>query len=210
MDGMKDTPTRRYNAFLVRPALHEARVGTLTILHVQSGEVALAVAPGAAVGWIQRLTAARQPGPNQTSRDDNQQYGALSSSKKERATMTATETQASLYEQLGGRESIAAVVEEFYRRVLADDGLSPLFAQLDMTQQRRHLAAFLVAALGGPNEYRGRGLRQAHQGLGITPGQFGAVAGHLQATLAAFAVPESLIATVLGAVAGLQSDIVGL
>src|SRR6476659_5189828 len=123
--------------------------------------------------------------------------------------MTATETQPSLYQQLGGRESIAAVVDEFYRRVLADDSLSPLFAGLEMARQHRHLAAFLVAALGGPNEYRGRGLRQAHRGLGITPGQFGAVAGHLRACLVAFAVPEPLIATVLGAVAGLQGDVVG-
>ena len=100
------------------------------------------------------------------------------------------------------------MVEAFYARVLADDSLALLFTELDMAGQRRHLAAFLVTALGGPNEYRGRALRQAHQGLGITLEQFGAVAGHLQATLTAFAVPEALIATVLGAVAGLQVDIV--
>lgn len=124
--------------------------------------------------------------------------------------MTATTPQISLYEQLGGRESIAAVVEAFYVRVLADDQLSPLFAGLDLAQQRRHLAAFLAVALGGPNEYRGRALHQAHQGLGITPEHFGAVAGHLRATLAAFAVPETLITIVLGAVAGLRDDIVGV
>jgi hemoglobin len=129
---------------------------------------------------------------------------------KERATMTATTSAPSLYAQIGGRESIAAVVEAFYVRVLADETLADMFTGLDMERQRRHLAAFLIAALGGPNEYRGRVLRQAHQGLGITPEQFGAVAGHLQATLAAFAVSEPLIATILGAVAGMQGDIVGV
>lgn len=124
--------------------------------------------------------------------------------------MTGIETPTSLYAQLGGRESIAAVVEEFYRRVVADDDLGPIFAQVDMTRQRRHLAAFLAVAFGGPNEYQGRGIRQAHRGLGITPEQFGAVASHLRATLVAFAVPEPLIAVVLGAVAGLQGDVVGL
>jgi hemoglobin len=123
--------------------------------------------------------------------------------------MTATMEQASLYQQLGGKEAITAVVEEFYRRVVADERLAAMFAGLDMERQRRHLGAFLGMALGGPNEYRGRGLRAAHQGLGITMEQFGAVAGHLQATLVAFRVPEELIATVIGAVAGLQGDVVG-
>jgi hemoglobin len=139
---------------------------------------------------------------NETARDSAQ--------GKERAMPGGTETQASLYEQLGGRESVTAVVDEFYRRVVADDRLSPMFDHLDMTRQRRHLAAFLFAAFGGPNEYQGRGIRHAHQGLGITPEQFGAVAGHLRATLAIFAVPEPLIAVVLGAVASLQVDVVGL
>lgn len=124
-------------------------------------------------------------------------------------TALAQERQ-TLFAQLGGRESIAAVVDEFYRRVLADDSLSPLFAGLDMARQRGHLAAFVGYALGGPNEYRGRTLRHAHAGLGITPAQFGAVAAHLQAALIAFAIPEETVGEVIGAVAGLQGDIVGL
>lgn len=123
--------------------------------------------------------------------------------------MTATLESVSLFQQLGGKQALAAVVDEFYRRVVADDRLAAMFAGLDMARQRRHLAAFLGVALGGPNEYQGRGLRAAHQGLGITGEQFGAVAGHLQASLEAFAVPDLLIATVIGAVAGLRGDVVG-
>lgn len=115
-----------------------------------------------------------------------------------------------LFEQLGGNEQIAAMVEEHYRRVLADARLGVLFDGLDMAQQRQHLAAFLSVALGGPNGYQGRTLRHAHQGLGITPEQFGAVAGHLRATLAAFGVAEATITIVIGAIAGLQNDIVGV
>lgn len=124
--------------------------------------------------------------------------------------MSATMEMATLYQQLGGKEALAAVVDEFYRRVVADERLAAMFAGTDMARQRRHLAAFLGMALGGPNEYQGRGLRAAHQGRGITGEQFGAVAGHLQDALAAFAVPAPLIATVIGAVAGLQGDVVGL
>jgi hemoglobin len=133
-----------------------------------------------------------------------------SAKEMEQATMTSTEAQPSLYQQLGGREGITAAVDEFYRRVLADDRLGPMFDHVDMERQRRHLAAFLFVAFGGPNEYQGRSVREAHQGLGITPEQFGAVAGHLRDTLVLFAVPEPLITVVLGAVADLQGDVVGL
>jgi hemoglobin len=123
---------------------------------------------------------------------------------------TADLVRTSLYEELGGKAAIAAVVEEFYERVLADSTLAPMFAGVDVDRLRRHQAAFLVSALGGPNEYRGRGMRQAHAGLNITAAQFGAVAGHLSDALAACGVPDSTIATVIGHVAQLQGDVVGL
>lgn len=93
--------------------------------------------------------------------------------------------------------------------MLADPQLAPMFASVDVDRLRRHQAAFLVSALGGPNEYRGRGMRQAHTGLNITTAQFGAVAGHLSDALAAFGVPNPTIATVIGHVAQLQGDVVG-
>src|SRR5262245_55763387 len=116
----------------------------------------------------------------------------------------------SLFEELGGKAAIAAVVDEFYARVLADPTLAPMVAGIDVDKLRRHQAAFLISALGGPNEYRGRGMRQAHAGLNITAAQFGAVAGHLSDALAACGVPAPTIDTVIGHVAQLQGDIVGL
>lgn len=115
----------------------------------------------------------------------------------------------SLYVRLGGADAIAAVVDAFYARVLADELLSPLFAGKDMAQQRTHQTRFMSYALGGPNQYKGRSMQRAHAGLGITPTQFAAVAGHLAATLRAFAVPEAWIDEVIGHVAGLRNDIVG-
>ncbi len=114
----------------------------------------------------------------------------------------------SLYQQLGGRDSVDAVVDEFYRRVLADDRLAPVFATTDLAQLHRHQKAFIGVALGGPNEYTGRAMRQAHAGLGITGEQFTAVAGHLQDSLRAFDVPEGAVTQIIGNVAQLQGDIV--
>lgn len=116
---------------------------------------------------------------------------------------------ASLYETLGGKAAIGAVVDDFYRRVLADPTLAPRFAQTEMDKQRKHLAAFMALALGGPDEYAGRSMEKAHAGLNITRAEFGAVAGHLVQTLRALGVPQPHIDSVIGRVAGLEGGIVG-
>jgi hemoglobin len=124
--------------------------------------------------------------------------------------MSTESAHATLYAQLGGREVVAAVTAEFYRLVLADDRLNPLFADLDLGRQQQHFAAFLVTAFGGPHEYEGRTLRRAHQGFGVTPRQFAATAEHLRSALAAYAVPSPTLDSVVRAVTALEDEIVGV
>jgi len=88
-----------------------------------------------------------------------------------------------LFEKLGGLTAINAVVDEFYRRVLADNELKPFFEKTDMARQKDHQRKFLTFALGGPNRYSGKSMKKAHSGLGITAHHFGLVAGHLVGTL---------------------------
>jgi hemoglobin len=114
-----------------------------------------------------------------------------------------------LYEQLGGEPAIAAVVDDFYARVLGDASLSPLFVGVDLERLRTHQKRFVGYALGGPNRYTGRSMGRAHAGLGITPEQFGAVAGHLSDALAACGVPPWTVDEVIGHVAQLAPDVIG-
>src|SRR5215470_8514444 len=90
----------------------------------------------------------------------------------------------SLYEKLGEEAAIAKVVDGFYERVLADGSLAPFFDGVDMPALRRHQAAFLGAATGGPQPYTGPDLAAAHAGRGITDEHFDRVAEHLAAALA--------------------------
>ena len=124
--------------------------------------------------------------------------------------MATESAHAALFAQLGGREVVAAITAEFYRRVLADDRLNPLFVDLDLDRQQRHFATFLATAFGGPPEYEGRTLRRAHQGLGISPTQFDAALGHIQASLVACAVPAPAITAVVRAIASLEDEVVGV
>lgn len=54
-----------------------------------------------------------------------------------------------IYEKLGGRETIDKVVDAFYVKVLADPTVNEYFTNTDMEKQRRHQAAFISYAIGG-------------------------------------------------------------
>ncbi len=116
----------------------------------------------------------------------------------------------SLYERIGGEPAVDAAVDLFYRKVLSDPSISHFFDTTDMDAQRNKQKAFLTMVFGGPNAYDGKDLRAAHAGLvsrGLNETHFGAVAGHLQATLQELGVAEDLTAEVMGIAASTQDDV---
>jgi hemoglobin len=102
----------------------------------------------------------------------------------------------SIYEQIGGRESVAAAVDIFYARVMEDPVLAPYFTGTDMRRQKTHMRAFLAGALGGAELYAGRDMHAAHAGLGVTHEAFNRVVGHLVATLVELDVPTEIIVAI--------------
>jgi hemoglobin len=114
----------------------------------------------------------------------------------------------SIYDAIGGQPSVMAAVEEFYRRVLADPALAPYFAGVSMQRLKGHQAAFFAMALGGPDRYHGRSMREAHAGRAISDAHFDRVAEHLVATLAALEVDEATVAGIVGRIAPLRTEVV--
>jgi hemoglobin len=115
---------------------------------------------------------------------------------------------ATIYDELGGRDGVTVAVDIFYDHVLADDLLAPYFDGTDMRRQKRHLRAFLAAAVGGPDVYTGRDMDEAHAGLGITDEAFDRVVGHLVATLTGLGVAPATIAAIGDTLAPLRAGIV--
>lgn len=116
----------------------------------------------------------------------------------------------SLYEQLGGQPAIDAAVDVFYRKVLTDDSISHFFTDVDMDHQIARQKAFLTMAFGGPNQYQGADLRNAHQRLvarGLNDSHFNAVAGHLNETLRELGVAPALIDQVMSIAGGAKNDV---
>jgi methyl-accepting chemotaxis protein len=113
-----------------------------------------------------------------------------------------------LFEQIGGRDAVAAAVDELYVRLLADAGLAPYFAGKDLDRLKNGQVQFISAALGGPDRYRGRSMRTAHSSLGITQDHFDQVAGHLGDALAHLGVPGEITEAILETVSSLSPEIV--
>jgi len=115
---------------------------------------------------------------------------------------------ASVFDRIGGSAAVAAVVDEFYTRVTSDPSLQGYFAGTDMDRLKAHQRAFVATALGGPQEYRGRSMAEAHAGLGVTAEHFDAVVGHLAATMEDLGVPAETIAAIAETLAPLKEQIV--
>lgn len=116
-------------------------------------------------------------------------------------------TDETLYERLGGRDGIRAVVDDFYDRLVADDELGPFFADADMEKLRRTQTDFLCEAAGGPETYDAEPVREAHLHVPFTPDHIRRAVDLLYESLDAFDVPEEDADRVVAAVAAFEEDL---
>ena len=119
----------------------------------------------------------------------------------------------SLYDRLGGKKSITAVVDEFVSRVAADKRIHAFFTAT--TSDPRRLAKFksslvdqICEASGGPCKYKGKDMKTAHAGMGIADKDFGALVEDLTAALDKFNVGAAEKNDLLGALGPMKKDIV--
>lgn len=112
------------------------------------------------------------------------------------------------YERIGGAPAVSAVVDQFYQRLLEDPTLNHFFTHTDLPRLKRHQVLLISQVLGGPAEYSGRELGQAHEGLNITNDDFNHVVAHLVDVLRKNSVDEDIIARVGEALGAAEKDIV--
>lgn len=116
----------------------------------------------------------------------------------------------SLFEQLGGAPAVNAVVETFYRHVLADERIRRFFADVDMTRQIAKQKAFLTMVFGGPVAYKGRHMREGHRHLvarGLSDEHVDAVIELLGKSLSEHGVASELIAQVATIANSVRNDV---
>ncbi len=122
----------------------------------------------------------------------------------------------SLYSRLGGASAITAVIDTFLTFVVADTVIADKFAGAlaDTTGQRvarlrNMLITQVCAATGGPCNYMGLSMPQAHQSMNISDAEFDALVSDLVKALDAYSVPATEKSELLAILAPLRSQIVG-
>ncbi len=115
---------------------------------------------------------------------------------------------ASHYDRIGGAPAVTAVVDELYVRLTADPLVGHYFDSIDLPKQKRHMVLMLSKVLGGPDEYRGRPLDEAHQPLEISEADYERVGEHLMAILGEVGVPQDIQGDVLGVLGAVRPDVV--
>ncbi|HEX4421576.1 MAG TPA: hypothetical protein VH165_26855 [Kofleriaceae bacterium] len=115
---------------------------------------------------------------------------------------------ASLYDRLGGKPAIVAVIGEFLDRVGADARIKYRFLNTDMAKLNTLLVEFVCMATGGPCKYTGQDMETSHAGMELVDDEFTALVEDLAGALDKFKVPAKEKGELLGALGPLQPQIV--
>jgi len=114
----------------------------------------------------------------------------------------------SLYDRLGGKGAITAVVETFVSNVGGDKRINGYFASTDLVKLKMHLVNQICEASGGPCKYTGRTMKQTHAGMGVHDAAFGHLVEDLVAALDHHKVGKTEKDELLGVLGPMKSDIV--
>lgn len=110
-----------------------------------------------------------------------------------------------ILEQLGA-DAVDLIIQQLYKRILADPVLKPFFADKAVEEIIEHQKIFFYAALGGPDAYKGRDLVDAHKALTIEQEHLELLIKHLQQSLEDYAIDKDMIRTILKTISDIASE----
>ncbi len=118
-----------------------------------------------------------------------------------------------LYDRLGQKKAIVAVVDAFVAQVAGDKRINKFFAKTASDPKRlakfkMHLVDLICAGAGGPCKYTGKDMKTAHAGMGIKTADFNALVEDLVSTLNKFKVGKEEQKELLGILGPMKKDIV--
>lgn len=119
----------------------------------------------------------------------------------------------SLFQRLGGSSGISALVDDIVAEHMDNPVVRARFQPyLDTPDKlsaiKRHTCAFLEAGSGGPQQYSGRTMREAHRGMNINATEYVAVLDDILTALRKHGIDEQTQRDVLAIAYSLKGDIV--
>lgn len=129
-------------------------------------------------------------------------------------TATATKT-LSLYERLGGAAGVSNLVDDIVALHMANPAIKSRFLPsnddpVHLAQVKKHLGNFLGAGSGGPEQYTGKSMPDAHRGMNISEAEYMAAIDDIMAALQKHGVDEQSQKDVLAIAFSLKSQIMHL
>lgn len=118
----------------------------------------------------------------------------------------------SLYERLGGTSGIGALVDDIVAAHAANPTIRARFLPILETPDRlavikQHTVQFLSAGSGGPTDYRGRSMRDAHRGMNVSEAEYMAAVDDILETLKKRGIDEGTQKDVLAIAYSLKGEI---
>jgi len=121
----------------------------------------------------------------------------------------------SLYERLGRTEGIRALVDTVATSHLANPTIAKRFLPLTLDPDRlagalKHLCNFLEAGAGGPAQYTGKSMVDAHRGMNISGEEYLAAMDDIMGALSTHGMDEATKKDVLFMLYELKPTVVRL
>ncbi len=117
----------------------------------------------------------------------------------------------SLYERVGGYDTIAAFVDDLLPRVVGDPELGVYWrghSNDTKRLERQLIVDFICEIIGGPVVYRGRDMKTSHEGLDISQAHWEVFMRHTIEALESVEIHDKEMDDCLALVENLSTDIV--
>jgi hemoglobin len=121
---------------------------------------------------------------------------------------TAQAADDATFQGLGGKSGIQRIVATLIPLIQADPRIKESFTDIDMKQLALRLEEHFCVLSGGPCVYKGKDMKEIHDGLNITNAQFNALAEDLQIAMENVGVATRFQNKLVAKLAPMQRDIV--
>ena len=113
-----------------------------------------------------------------------------------------------LYQALGQKPGLVALMDDFVPRLLADPRMQPFFEKTNQVNFKQQLVDQVCQVSGGPCVYKGVDMKNAHSNFDITKGNFNALVEVLQQSMDAQKISFGAQNKLLAALAPMHRDVI--
>ncbi len=115
---------------------------------------------------------------------------------------------ATLYDQLGGRQGVAALTDAAVDQYANDPRVAPTFEHVDINRFRRLFVEYICKVSDGPCVYTGASMVEAHRGMNLHETQFNAIVEGLTAAMTSLHIPVPTQNRLLKRLAPVRKDVI--